>query len=247
MPKLPAMIFLTLLSAAEAHADEPTNTLMIYALGIGIGGEAQVGAFSADIDVSASEVLDHLELGAMVAYRWESDTWSIQADSIFASLAGEQEGSLGITRTTLDLDQLMLELDGGYRLNDNFEVLFGLRYWDFDTTITVHADLPPPPAQVVTSEQRSRDWVDPLVGMRAVAPINDKWSFIARGDVGGFGVGSDFAWSATAFFHWRTGENFSVAFGYRIFDFDFDDRGALNSFGLDMQQSGPGAAIAWTF
>jgi hypothetical protein len=243
MRKLPVAISLALLASA-AQADEPTNTLMIYALGIGIGGEATAGPLSADIDVSAAEVLDHLELGAMVAYRWESDSWSVQADSIFASLAGEQEGAQGLTRTTLDLDQLMLELDGGYRFNDNFEVLFGLRYWDFDTTIKVHG---PGNTGVLASWKSGRDWVDPLVGMRAVTPINDKWSFIARGDIGGFGVGSDFAWSATAFFHWRTGENFSLAVGYRIFDFDFDDRGALNSFGLDMQQSGPGVAVAWTF
>ena len=59
---------------------------MVYGLGIGIGGEATVGQLTADIDVSASEVFDHLEFCAMGSYRWDSDTWSFQADAIYALL-----------------------------------------------------------------------------------------------------------------------------------------------------------------
>ena len=71
--------------------------------------------------------------------------------------------------------------------------------------------------------------------------------FGARGDVGGFGLGSDFAWDATAFFDWRFGKNFSMAFGYRYFDLQFDDRGGADAFDLDMQQGGPAIGVAYTF
>lgn len=38
-------------------------------MGIGIDGEVGIGQRTADIDVSASEVFDHLEFGAMGSYR----------------------------------------------------------------------------------------------------------------------------------------------------------------------------------
>jgi hypothetical protein len=82
-----------LLAAGAVQADEPTHTMILYGLGIGISGEATVGPLSADIDVSLSEILEHLEMAAMGSYLWKSDTWSFQADVIFASLAGEKEGA----------------------------------------------------------------------------------------------------------------------------------------------------------
>jgi hypothetical protein len=83
--------------------------------------------------------------------------------------------------------------------------------------------------------------------MRVVAPLGEKWTFVARGDVGGFGVGSDFAWHVTAFFNWQFSENFSMLVGYRYFEFDFEDRGDADQLALDMQESGPGIGIAWSF
>jgi hypothetical protein len=232
-----------LLASGVSHA-EPTHTLMLYGLGIGIGGEASVGPLTADIDVSFSEVLDHLEMAGMGAYRWQSDTWSFQADAIFASLAGEQDGAQGLTRTTLDLDQLILSVDAGYGFSKNLELVFGARYWDLDPTINVHAATS---GNVIASARGGSDWVDPLVGLRVEAPISDSWTFVARGDIGGFGVGSDFAWHGTVQMDWRTSEHFTMAFGYRIFDVDFEDRGSNGLVDFDMQQSGLGIGVAYTF
>lgn len=234
---------LCLLATGVCQA-EPTHTVMFYGLGIGISGEASVGPLTADIDVSFSEVLDHLEFAAMGSYRWQSDTWSFQADAIFASLAGEQEGASGLTRTTLDLDQLILGVDGGYRLSKNFELVFGARYWDLDPTIEVHAS---GTGNVIATAEGGNSWVDPLVGLRVVAPVSDHWTFVARGDIGGFGVGADFAWHGTVQFDWHTSEHFTMAFGYRIFDVDFEDRGSNGLANFDMQQSGFGIGVAYTF
>jgi hypothetical protein len=245
MRRFSTFVLLGLLASPAAHAEEPTNTLLLYVLGVGIGGEAEVGPYSTDIDVPASEVFDHLEFGAMGSYRRDSGKWSFQADGLFASLAGEQTAAAGLSRTTLDLDQLMFEVDGGYELTDNFELVIGARYWDFDTRITLQGQ--GPTGTTIASSESSRDWVDPLIGVRVVAPIGDRWTFVARGDVGGFGVGSDFAWHVTAFFNWHFGENFSVLFGYRFFDFEFEDRGGADQLALDMQESGPGIGIAWSF
>jgi hypothetical protein len=244
MRKLHFAIPLGLLAAGIAQADERSHTLVLYGLGIGIDGQATVGPLSADIDVPLSDILDHLEMAAMGSYRWDSDKWSFQADAIFASLAGESEGGLGLTRSTLDLDQLIVELDGGYKFTDRLELVFGARYWDIDPTIKVHAS---GTGNVIATAGGGNSWTDPLVGLRVVAPISDAWTFVARGDIGGFGVGSDFAWHVTAHFDWHTSDSFSVLLGWRILDVDFEDGGNNGLASLDLQEGGPAIGVAWSF
>jgi hypothetical protein len=242
MRTCPLMISLGLMFPVGCIADEPVQTVLFYIVGIGIDGEATVGPLTADIDVSASEVFESLEFGAMGSYRWDSDPWAFQVDAIYASLAGDKSGSQGFLRSTLDLDQAMIEADVGYQLGEHFELMVGARYWDFEAEIALFGS-----GGAVQRSEGAESWVDPLIGLRVVAPISESWTFIARGDVGGFGVGSDFAWHASAFLDWRLGKQFSVVFGYRIFDFEFEDGGGADTFDLDLQESGPGIGIALSF
>ena len=237
------MLIAALIPAA-ATADETTQTIVLYVLGIGIDGQARAGPLEADIDVSASEVFDHLEFGAMGSYRWDSDPWSFQLDAMYASLAAEQAGSRELARATLDLDQTMIEVDAGYQLTKNLQVLAGARYWDIETEIAVHGS---GPSDIVRRSSGGNSWTDPLIGLRVVVPIGEHWAFIARGDVGGFGVGADVAWHATAFFDWHFGESLSMVLGYRIFDLEFDEGRGDGRFELDLQESGPGIGIAYSF
>jgi hypothetical protein len=135
----------------------------------------------------------------------------------------------------------MIEIDGGYRFNENLELLVGLRYWDFENEIQL---LLSNATRQATSDE---NWIDPLIGARLTLPIGSNWEFVARGDIGGFGIGSDFAWQATAYFDWKVGETFGVLFGYRIFDVDFEEGSGSNRSGIDLQQSGPAIGVAISF
>ncbi len=48
----------------------------------------------------------------------------------------------------------------------------------------------------------SKNWIDPLIGGRYLWRFADGWNIIARGDIGGFGVGSDFSWHALGLIEW---------------------------------------------
>jgi hypothetical protein len=242
--RLPLMMWLGLLAPAAAIADEPVNTLVVYVLGIGIDGQARVGPLTADIDVSVEQVFENLEFGAMGSYRRDGDSWSFQIDAMYASLAGEKEGSRGLAKATLDLDQIMIEVDGGYQLSDNVELMAGARYWDIEAEIGLHGA---GPVGAVRRTEGGDSWVDPLIGLRVSAPLGENWTFGARGDVGGFGVGADLAWHATVQIGWRINQRFSMLFGYRIFDLDFEDGGGANRTDIDLQESGPGIGAAFSF
>jgi len=223
-------------------AEQPSQSMAFYALGVAIDGAFTVGDIIADIDLSASEVLDHLDWAAMGSYRYEAESWSLHVDVIYASLIGEQEVAQGDARARVELDQAMIEIGGGYRIHENLELIAGARYWEYETDIALSTSGAP-----VQRAAGDETWIDPLIGARLTIPIGSNWEFVARGDIGGFGVGSDFAWHATAFFDWRVSEHFGVLFGYRIFDVDFEDGSGTERIAIDLQQSGPAVGIAFAF
>ena len=45
----------------------------------------------------------------------------------------------------------------------------------------------------------SESWVDPLIGSRIGLDLTDRWAIVGEGNLGGFGVGSDFTWNAQAY------------------------------------------------
>ena len=107
-------------------------------------------------------------------------------------------------------------------------------YWAIDKGTEIEVDM-------------TEDWVDPIVGLRYVAPISEHWDFIVRGDIGGFGVGSDFTWHASAFATWQVSEHGSLLFGYRHMDVDYDDGSGSSRFRWDVAEGGPTVGFAWRF
>jgi hypothetical protein len=71
---------------------------------------------------------------------------------------------------------------------------------------------------------RKESWIDPLVGAAFSRSLARRWDLEARGDVGGFGVGSKLTWSLEATIQWKLGRHLGLAGGYRVFDVDFDDQ-----------------------
>ena len=68
--------------------------------------------------------------------------------------------------------------------------------------------------------------------------LSDHWTIAGEADVGGFGVGSDFAWNAQAFLGYRTtlfGHPTTFAVGYRALHQDYDH----NDFEWDVTMYGP--------
>ena len=68
-----------------------------------------------------------------------------------------------------------------------------------------------------------------------------------QGTVGGFGVGSDFAWTATGRVDYRITRAISLVAGYHVMEYEFDDRGSGENFDVDIQLHGPFLGVAFTF
>ena len=123
-----------------------------------------------------------------------------------------------------------------------FELIFGVRYTELDGTVEVRT-------QLFGDFEGDGDesWVDPLVGGRMILPIGQRWQFIGRGDVAGFGIGSDFTWNAVAVFSVKATEMLSFQFGYRAMDIDYDDGDGTDESAFDALLSGPVGAVTFRF
>lgn len=112
----------------------------------------------------------------------------------------------------------------------HLEPLLGGRYLHIDGSI--NPDFLPGRSTVIGR-------FDPLLGGRARLGLSERLKLEARGDVGGFGVGSEFTWEVWANFFYRfelAGIDLDAVLGYRALYQDHDLRGGDT---LDILIHGP--------
>jgi hypothetical protein len=112
----------------------------------------------------------------------------------------------------------------------------GLRGWWFDTELKLDAGMLP-----ARTQSASTSWVDPVISARGILRLNDRLSLTAYGDVGGFGVGSEFTWQAFATLDYQVTPNITVSGGFRWIHVDYDK----GSSDISLDMAGPiiGASI----
>ena len=82
-------------------------------------------------------------------------------------------------------------------------------------------------------------YLDPILGARLGLQVSDKIILGVRGDVGGFGVGTNLTWFLVTGLDWHFAKSTSLRFAYRIYDMDFNtenDNG--RDFDLEYQEQG---------
>src|SRR5262245_15933060 len=133
-----------------------------------------------------------------------------------------------------------------------FDLLAGARYWHQE--VDVSADLTATvalsgPLDLTLSGSRaiaksgSIDWVDPFVGARLRQQLARGQAFVLRGDVGGFGVGSQFSWQAIATYNSPIGQIHRIPIdgyvGFRALSADFSQGSGRSKFEWDNVIYGP--------
>jgi hypothetical protein len=72
---------------------------------------------------------------------------------------------------------------------------------------------------------RTDDWWDPFIGLRARYNFNERYYVTAKGEIGGFGVGSDLTWQAEAALGCQLTPRVFTEVGYRAFGVDYEKDG----------------------
>ena len=98
----------------------------------------------------------------------------------------------------------------------------------------------------------AEDWWDPYVGVRARWNLTKAFYLTAKGDIGGFGAGSQLAWELVGVFDIYLGmlgsARTDLLLGYKVYDFDFETSSKkARSVQLQQTLSGPIVGIGWKF
>ncbi len=234
---VPLLLIATPLFAApnsETENDWEFNLAPFYVWGINIDGDLSAGPQTAQVNIPFDEVFDSME--AMFVVHFETlykRTWGVIVDIDYLDLKNSMSLPMGISQN-VDLNLTLAELSGFYRFNRNeysIDVIAGLKYVEMENRVSVVGG--------PTLFDDSKDWTDPLIGARWIWGFADGWSLIARGDIGGFGLGSDFSWQALGLVEWQPWKYASFITGYRAFGVDYKDGSGPDSFKFDATIHGP--------
>lgn len=210
-----------------------------------MSGEVEAGPLPAiGVDMSFSDILDNLDAGLMGAFEARTGRWGLLFDAIYMKLAHSATtsrtgpGPIGATATAsaeLEMAQTMYAAAVAYRAIEGrtpLDVIGGARYSKIEAGARIDGSFYAQTGTVARNGAKS--WVDPYVGVRAQRPIAERWTLVGYADVGGFGVGSELAWQATAEVNYEFSTAIAGKFGYRYLTVDYDKDG----FRYDMANSG---------
>lgn len=180
------------------------------------------------------------------------------------SLAGDVEADY--TQTTIEVGaayDVWSAVDPVTAQRTTVGLLGGGRYWSQEVNIsadlnaTLNVAGPFGIVDLTRSGNRvfdrsgTVDWIDPFIGLRLEQDIAPGQSVMLRGDIGGFGAGSDFTWQAMANYNWemcRTDRYALDAYlGYRALSVDYSQGSGNTRYEYDVLQHGPVMGLTMKF
>jgi hypothetical protein len=187
------------------------------------------------VDLGFDDLVENLRLGAMLHAEAGKGAWGVVADLVFMRL-GSDITLPGTSVLDIEVNEFIVEGFVSRRFDSpgrRAEVYAGIRYWDVDLDLV----LVDGPGGGFDLGDR---WVDPVVGARIVRDIAEDWFLTARGDLGGFGIGSDFSWTLQGGVGYDVGTWFSLVAQYKALGVDFEnDKAGANSLLYDTTMHGP--------
>jgi opacity protein-like surface antigen len=200
-----------------------------------MNGDVTVGPVKTDINADASDIFSNLQFGAMLYMEARNPQWAIGFDGLYMDLSKDGEK----LPTKYDGYEASLELTGFRRATPWLEILAGGRLNLLGTSATLEP--------IGTILNKDVAFFDPFVGARVTVPNTGRWDYSIRGDVGGFGVGSQFTWQMRFNVGYRVSKVVTIGASYWLFDIDYEQGSGINYFKYDVLTSGPEVGVAFTF
>ncbi len=218
-------------------------------------GTSTVAGQSAELDLNLGDVLDALDFAAAGRYEaWNGDFGIIvDANYVGIELETTLPGPLG-AGVNVDVRQKWFGVLGAYRILDGeygssgqryaIDLQGGLRYNSIRQEIDVTTPGPGNPPTLGGDQ----GWIEPVVGIRGMWRLNQKWTGIGSLELGGFGAGgNDLQVGANVGFDYQPWEKTALTFGYRYFSVDYSDTLSSGEFAYDVDQHGPYIGIKYFF
>ena len=242
-------------SANSSNAEHWQFEITPYLLAAGLKGQAGVQGVTADVDMAFSDIWDNLDSAFMGIFTAQKGPWSYGFEGVYFKIT--DEGAKSVTGDFGDLT-----VDGALRLSTSFHVYqgsIGYRLLDDRTLLDligavrytqVKADMNIAITTTIPgivfpggalSAGGSEEWVDGVLGVRALHPVSDNVSLLGYADIGE--GGSDLSYQLIAGVNWEFTKDFIAKAGYRVLAWDYENDGTV----WDMQASGMYLGVGFRF
>jgi hypothetical protein len=252
----------------------------LYGWALSVSGSTTVRNQTFDINASFIDLVQTSDslIGFMGYFEANKDRVGVYSDLVFAKLgfaasraayrnpvAGLQLSASANAALTYQL--FISETGGLYELHrwagsegssTALDALMGFRYWNnsfaatFDATASANLTNLHIGRSFGLAVARSDvvQWVDPLVGLRLRHRFTSNQEFFVRGDIGGFGLGSQFSWQAVAAYSyaWQfTGYQIAAVLGFRALGVNYSSGSGVDAFALNEVLYGPIIGVSFRF
>ena len=198
------------------------------------------------VDADPGDIFSKLHFGGMIYLEAHTDKWAIGSDYVLMMLNQDVTPNKLISSGTVDLTQSIWEISGLYRVYKFIEVGIGGRLIYLSTSTEAVRNVLPEGSENL-SGSHSLTFYDPIIITRLSTAIKEKWLLQFRGDLGGFGVGSDFTWQLQAYAGYKFTKVFQLTAGYRYLGIDYDGGEYDERFIFDVNEFGPEIQFGFTF
>jgi len=186
----------------------------------------------------------------MLRNNYQAGCWGAYVDILYCGLGFEKQPGLPDLTIDMDFDLVIGEFGGTYRLwqrpseydgscCSTLDVLVGGRYTYYKVDFKVND------ADII---KQTIDWLDPIVGTRFIHRLAPCWDLLLEGDIGGFGAGSDFSWSALGAvrYNFCMGKR-ALILGYRGLYQDYKKGTESNRNAVHLTMHGPVIGLSFIF
>ena len=243
-----------------------------YGIMAALKGSVTIKGIEAKVDMSFSDILSDLELAGMMHMEAKKGKWGFFLDPTYMKLKTSGEGTRSfrgpLGQQTVDafvdadisMEQWAVDFGGFYEFakipvgqdKDKMmylDILAGGRYWYLSGDIDVGLVLDANGNQVARSisQSGSRQWIDPFVGLRTRFQLTKDLMMVFRGDVGGFSIGSKFAWNVSGYLGYSVSEMVSLWAGYRALGVNYQNGSGNDKFVYDVTIQGPAIGVGFRF
>jgi hypothetical protein len=254
------MLAIAALSLAATALSDPATAagraweIMPYGWFTGIEGTMTVKGRLQGIDAGIDDVWDNSNAGGSL----RCETWKggdgVYLDLFYVNLTGEyvdDENTYVPASGVLFVDLAYNHQLGSTPVffhqesRDNREtrylalgVLAGMRYFHLKNSLAQSDD---------ENLEQTGQFIDPIVGGYVHYRMARALTLAASGDIGGFGIGSDFTWNAWIRFDLRLADWLWLNAMGRAFDIDYEDGSGDDRMGLNARIAGPAVGAIFRF
>jgi hypothetical protein len=236
-----------------------------YLWATALKGDVGVGKTETNVDASFKDVWDNLNGALMLEAELRKGRFGLISDTIYANLEDNAAAAEDRLKVDATANMLIQSLAGTYRagtwqladfgsagpLAVTVDPYAGFRYTYLNAELKGKLDLPDLGVSARRTAEQDEHWVDPIVGLRTVWTLGERWSLVLAGDVGGVSTSDQYSAEAFGLVGYRFGlfgeGNANLLAGYRVLKQKYEDGDGRSRFDWDMTIHGPIVGLKITF